>query len=53
MDENEQKEPMTEPAEAAEQTQEEIKKEEPKQADTKQEDEKNSQRASGCERSAI
>lgn len=40
MDENEQKEPMTEPAEAAEQTQEEIKKEEPKQADTKQEDEK-------------
>ena len=54
MDENEQKEPMTEPAaEAEKQTQEEIKKEEPKQADTKQEDEKNSQRASGCGRSAI
>lgn len=43
MDENEQKETMTEPAEAAEQMQEE----------TKQEDEKNSQRASGCGKSAI
>ena len=44
MDENEQKEPMTESAaEAEKQTQEEIK----------QEDEKNSQRASGCGRSAI